>query len=197
MQATPQGPGRAAFGGKLASLRLSDGDPRGALAALGASLVEGALPPALLESRTLVFSRATAAIGGMATAVSVLRDLDTQAAHETRAGLLEAAHDWRGATSALRDLARVTLPQAGPLDEPQTRMVLRIAVAATQAGDDEALVWLRNVAESRLVPGELRDMFRVITSLPVQAVADLPRAAQEVKLARTMSSAVAPLTPPR
>ena len=56
----PPGIARATLGGTLAGLRLDQGAPEDALAALSASVVEGQLPPELLEQRTLVFARAAA-----------------------------------------------------------------------------------------------------------------------------------------
>jgi hypothetical protein len=187
------GPVRAEFGGRLAAMRLAQGDAAGALAALTRSAADS-LPPALLESRALTFARAAAAIGDLPSADAALAALDTLPAETLRADLLEAAQDWPAAESALRNLVRRTVPPDGPLTEPQARTLLRLASAAAQTGDDATLTTLREHDISRLPEGKLADLFRLLTEVPVRGVADLPRAAKEVKLARDVSAALNTLT---
>jgi hypothetical protein len=191
---TPSGPARAAFGGRLAAMRLSDNDAQGALAALTASAADD-LPPQLLESRTLTFARAAASTGDLPQATAALAALGTLPAIALRADLLEAAKDWPAAISALRDDADRTLPAQGVLTDAQARLMLRLASAAGQAGDESTLAELRQTTLSRLPPGQLAEMFRVLTQGPVQGVADLPRAANEVKLARALPAALNTLSP--
>ncbi len=195
----PPGVARAVLGGRLAALRLEESSPQAALDALAGSVVEGAMPPALLESRTLTYARAASKVGNLTTAVGTLAELATPAAQELRATLLEEAKDWPGATAALAARAAAVLPAAGALDAVQSRLVLRLASAASQAGDERMLARLRTEYLPRLGEPALRDLLDVITAAPVRGVADLPRAAQEARLARGMATslqALAPRDPP-
>jgi hypothetical protein len=175
-------------------MRLAQGDASGALAALAASASDS-LPPALDESRTMIFARAAAATGDLPGATAALARLDTQPAVALRADLLEAAKDWPAAVAALRDEANGTLPAQGVLTEAQSRLMLRLASAAAQAADEATLASLRQNTLPRLPTGQLAEMFRVLTQGPVTGVADLPRVANEVKLARALPSALNTLTP--
>ena len=186
--ATPAGAARAELGGRLAALRLGGGDTHGALLALSASTAADLLP-ALTERRTIIFARATAAAGALPAAVASLEALDGPAADETRADLLETAKDWPGAAIALSSLAARTVPVAGPLDDAPARLLLRLASAAAQAGDEPLLARLRHHDSARMPPGKLADMFALLTASPVQGVADLPRAAREAVVARALSDA--------
>jgi len=182
----PPGVARAVLGGKLAALRMQEGNPEAALATLAASVVQGAMPPDVLESRTLTFARASAARGNLPTALAVLAELGTPATHEMRATLLEEAKDWPAASAALAAYARTALPATGMLDPAQSRLLLRLASAASQASDQQMLAFLRESHLARLPEEELRNLFDLITAAPVNVVADLPRAAQETQLARGM-----------
>ncbi len=71
MQAAKSGVARAGFGARLAALRLREGDPAGALAALDAS-VAADLPPDLTERRTLLVAEANARRGDNDRALAAL-----------------------------------------------------------------------------------------------------------------------------
>ncbi len=181
----PPGVARATLGGKLAALHLDQGAPQAALAVLSGSVVEGPLPPEVLEGRTLAFARAAAATGDLRTGVGALAELGTPAALALRAALLEESRDWPAATAALGALIRANLPPTGTLDREQSRLVLRLAAAAAQAGDERTLAGLRVALALRLGEEPLRDLANLLSAAPVQSVADLPRAAQEARLARS------------
>ena len=181
----PPGVARATLAGKLAGLHLDQGAPQAALAVLSGSVVEGPLPPEVLEGRTLAFARAAAATGDLRTGVAALAELGTPAALSLRAQLLEEARDWPAATAALGALIRANLPPGGMLDREQSRLVLRMAAAAAQAGDERTLASLRANLAPRLGEEPLRDLANLLSAAPVQGVADLPRAAQEARLARS------------
>lgn len=183
--AAPRGAARAAFGARLAELRLGSGDPGRALQALAASTAEP-LPRDLEDRRTIVFARATAARGGIAAADATLAALDTAAGDDARAALQEAAHHWPEAAAALTTLAGRIVPAADPLPEPATRVLIRLASALAQGGDEAGLAALRARFAARVPAGELGDMFRMLTEPPVREPAELPRAATEAALARTL-----------
>jgi hypothetical protein len=185
MKATPEGPARAEIGARLASVRLDDHDPTGALEALSDSAADG-LPAAVNEARTITFARATAARGALAPATAALAALGTPEADEVRATLSEQAKDWHGAVTALLSYVQKTVPADGPLAEAPANTLLRLASAAAQAGDEALLGQLRDHDLARMPAGKLADMFKLLTERPVQGVADLPRAAKEAAFAGTL-----------
>jgi hypothetical protein len=195
MEGTPPGAARAALGGRLALVLLAQDDPAGALTALSASTAND-IPRPLQESRTLTFANATAARGALAPAVATLAALDTPAADEARAHLLEQAQDWPAAAAALSALAARTVPDDGTLDEVGARTLLRLASAGARSGDEALLARLRERDLPRMPQGKLADMFRVLTERPVANVPDLPRAAQETALARGLAADLKSLSPP-
>ncbi len=173
---------RAELGGRLAAMRLLLGDAPGALSALGATSVD-TLPPPVLEPRVLVWARATAAKGDPARAAAALEALDAPAAIELRSQLLEQAKDWKGATAALRHYTDLLVPAEGMLTEAQAGTLLRLAAAASQAGDEAVLGQLRDHDLARLPQGRTGDMLRLLTTTPVKLPEDLPRARRETALA--------------
>ena len=180
---------RAEFGARLAQLRLEDGKAAGALDALAESQGEG-LSPALVERRTLLFARASAAAGGTQKAIAALAGLASPAADEARASILEAAKDWSGAEAALGAYVAKAIPPSGPLDEGQARILLRLASAAAQAGDEAMLASLRQQDLARLPEGPSAAMFRMLTESPVRGVADLARSAKEAEAARALPQTI-------
>jgi hypothetical protein len=183
--AAPAGVVRAELGGRLATTKLLLGDAAGALSVLGATAADP-LPPPVLEGRVLAWARATAAQGDAVRAASALTALDSPASVQLRGQLLEQAKDWKGAAAALRRYADLTLPAEGTLTEPQAATLLRLATAASQAGDDGVLAQLRNHDLARLPAGPAADMLRLLTATAVQSPEDLPRARREAVMAGRM-----------
>jgi hypothetical protein len=191
---TPPGAARAELGERLAALELGQGDPTAALTALSDSVATD-LPAELNERRTITFARASAARGALGPAVATLAALDTPAADEARAALLETAKDWPAATAALLAYAAHAVPPDGALDEAQARILLRLATAAAHAGDEAVLTSLRTHALARMPAGKLADMLRLLTDGPVENLPDLPRAAQQAALAQELPAALRALDP--
>jgi hypothetical protein len=184
----PPGVGRAALGSRLAGLRLESGRPAEALEALSRSMVEGAMPPDLLEQRTLFFAQASTETGDLASALSALAGLGTPAALAARAALLEKAKDWSAAAEAWAVIAQAQLPLSGPLDEAQGRLLLRLVAATAQAGDSAQLARLRTAYGGRL-PAPMGSVLLAMTTSPVQGIGDLARAGQEARLAAAVPGA--------
>ncbi len=195
MQAVPPGAGRAGFGASLAALRLREGDPQGALGALSASDTAD-LPAGLAEQRALLFATACARIGERAKALAALAPLTGVAAGELRATILERAGDWPAAAQALSDQVASMVPAEGKLTDDQRRLLLRLASAALQAGDEALLARLRTQDAPRMAKGPLADMFTLLTAGPVQSAADLKRAGRETALARTLPAGLKALGEP-
>jgi hypothetical protein len=194
MRSVPAGPGRAAFGVRLAKLRLGESDAGGALAALAASDAAD-LPAALNEQRVLLRADAQARWGDVAGAISTLAGLGSAAADEARIDILEQAKDWLGADRALADYVAKTVPETGELDEAARRSVLRLATAAARAGDEATLASLRERQEARMGIGPLADMFHLLTADPVQGTGDLARAVREVGYARALPANLQAMRP--
>jgi hypothetical protein len=153
------------------------------------------MPPDLLEARTLTFARAAAGRGQRDQADAALVALDTAAGDALRATLSETAKDWKEATAALRSLAARSISPQAAVTEENARLLLRLASAAAQAGDSEELARLRIREAPRMPDGPTAEMFRLIIAAPVEAVADLPRAAQEARLARNVPETLKSLSP--
>ncbi len=189
MRAAPPDAARGAIGARLAALHLAAGDATGALAALSESQAPD-LPPALAERRALLSARAAAQSGNTAQAVAQLAGLGTQEADRARADILERAGDLAGAVTALTALADKTVPAQGPLDEAARQTLLRLAAAASRAGDQAALAALRARVAGRLETGPSADTLRLLLAEPVRQVADLARAAKETRLAGSVAASL-------
>jgi len=189
MQAAPTGTGRAEFGTRLAALRLREGDFAGATAALAASAAPD-LPAAQVEQRALLAADAAVRRGDAGAALAALQGISSAAVDEARARLLEQVGDWPAADRALGAFAAKSVPETGELDDTHRRLLLRLATAATRAGDDATLAILHEREDARMGTGPLGDMFRLLTAGPVRSAADLSRAGREVGLARGLPAAL-------
>ena len=199
MQPLPSGAAKAGFGASLAALRLREGDYQGVLKALSASDSAAAasdLPAALAEQRALLFATASARTGGQASAMAALAPLTGTAASELRVTILEQAGDWPAAAQALADQAARLVPAEGLLNDSQRRLLVRLASAASQSGDEALLERLRTREAPRMAKGPLADMFALLTAGRVQSTADLKRSAREMALARTLPAGFKALEEP-
>ncbi len=184
---------RAMLGLRMAALRLDQDDAAGALAALDQTMAEG-LPADLDTRRAVMRARALARLGEDGPALSLLAAHDGAEAWEMSAQLHEKAHDWRGATAALQKLVQASVPATGALSDAQQDMVLRLASAASQAGDGAALRALSAGPARRLSPGPRASLFAALTVQPVREVGDLPRSQLEADAARALPAAWAGYT---
>jgi hypothetical protein len=185
---TPQA--RASFGARLAELRLGNEDAGGARAALAATDAPG-LPDTLAERRALDAARAAARLGDVEPALAALSAFNSTTALSARAQILEDAKDWPRAVMALSDLVTHAVPAAGALDETQRHLVLRLASAASAAGDAAMLARLRAQVLPRVGAGPDADMLRVLTEAPVTSVDDLARARSEEQSASSLAARMA------
>ncbi|HET7881969.1 MAG TPA: hypothetical protein VFL55_13875 [Acetobacteraceae bacterium] len=185
------GGARAGFGARLAALRLREGDAGGAMVALEASIASD-LPASVTERRALLAAAADERRGDVPHALATLGALDSPAALEARAAILERSNNWPGALQALTDYATKTVPSEGQLDDGQRRTLVRLATAAARAGDDAALASMREQAIPRMGSGPLADLVRLLTAEKVRGTADLRRSGQEAALARDLASQLPP-----
>ena len=191
MRAASPGPARAGFGATLASLRLREGDPNGAVVALSESS-SADMPEPVRERRAVITAQVDAKRGDVRGAIETLAGAKDAEADSARAAILEQAKDWPAARDALKALADRTIPPEGKLVEAQQRLLLRLATAAAHAGDDAALTSLRETMQPRFGAGASADMFRLLTAAPVRGVADLGRARAEMGLARSIAGGSKP-----
>jgi tetratricopeptide (TPR) repeat protein len=185
---TPNLSARAAFGVRLAALRLDVADAEGALAALAVSGSD-ALPPGLVERRSILGARADAVSGRREQAVATLTAVATPAADLARAAIEETAKEWPGAAAAMAAYVGLTVPPSGVLTAEQSHAVLRFAADLAQAGDDAGLSNLHTQQAARMADGPDAAAFRLLTESPVRDVSDLPRAAKEIAAAHAVVAA--------
>ena len=182
------GVARAAFGGKLAAIRLQKGNAAGGIEALSAT-VSDELPASLLETRTITFAAAVASQGDLASATRALTELDTERGDLALIELTEAAKHWPEAVAAVRRYADRVIPTSGPLTEAQAQVLLRFASAASQAGDSAVLQQLRSQDLVRMPAGKTTDLFNLLTDSPVRAISELPRVTRDIALAQAARGA--------
>jgi hypothetical protein len=176
---------RARLGVQLATLALGAGDHQRARAALAET--EGPrLPPVLRQERTLLDARALRRAGRAEEAAARFGEAGVAGLPELLEVLAER-QDWPGAAGAARALMAARLPPAPePLDEPQRRLVVQAASLMAMAGEEAALVALREAEAARMAGGPLEEAFALITGASIAGVGDLPRARQELELARAL-----------
>jgi hypothetical protein len=190
MRAAPPGSARADLGARLATLKLGEGDGAAAMLALTDSATPD-LPGPLAERRGLLLAQAEARQGDTAKAVADLSAMATPQADNLRAKLLADAKDWRGAEAALTDMVARTLPPAGALSDEQQNLVLRLAGAAAQAGDEAALKDMAARLGPRMANKQLSDMFHLLTESPVTGMADMPTVTADIARAKALPASLA------
>lgn len=173
---------KARFGGSLAALEAREGNDKAAMATLDASSSDD-LPADLAEHRALTRATAMAHLGDPAGAASSLEPFRSAEAMETRAQILEAVGKWDAAEQAWAGRAAEAVPAEGTLDETAMRVLVRLATAATRAGDTAALAGLRDKYSGRLGSGAMADMFKLLTADSVKSSTDLPRSRGEMAVA--------------
>ena len=188
---------RAALGARMASLRLTMNDPAGAIGALADTTPPaGAADQATMETRQLLYARAEAERGNKDAALAMLGALGTADADEARADIYASRKDWARAIPALVALERKQVRTADELTEAQQALVMRLAVAATHSADTATLRRLSTTYGAAMARGGSAAMFRLITSAPVQGTEDLPRAFEEIQLARRLQGPAEPRARP-
>ena len=180
---------RATLGLRLAALHLSEQDADGALAALSVTEVPD-LPTSLHDDRLMVEARARILKRDRVGALASLSASSSAGADELRATILGQDGDWRAVAVALDRAAQTELPSEGPLTPAQQDFVLRLASAQSQSGNRSALQDLSVRQASRMV-GDRANLFRLLTSAPVNQPADLQRVSGEIAIAKAIPSSLA------
>lgn len=179
---------RPSLGARLAALRLDMTDPAGAIAALADSAPLPSTPVAAstMENRQLLYAQAESSRGNKALALTMLKELNTAVADDARADIYTAMKNWPMAVSALAALEQKSIASPDTLTVEQQGVVMRLAVAATLSGDSATLTRIAGSYATAMASGPSADLFRLVTSNPVRGTADLPRAFDEIKLARKL-----------
>lgn len=192
----PSGAARASFGARLAQLQLERGERAAVLATLTQTAADD-MPQPLLETRTLLFARAIAGHGDYPSARHALQELDSIEGYRLLGELAEGGANWPDATAALRQVVQRSLPEQGGLTDDQAALVLRLASAASQAGDDASLRRIRTDLLQRIPAGPSADSIRLLTAPKLAAVADMAGLSGDLAAARALLAPPAkpPATP--
>jgi hypothetical protein len=142
---------------KLAALRLADGKPDLALAALERPV--GEVADALQAERLHLKARALARKGRPADALAALGDDGSPGADKVRLEILTERKNWKAAVPIY---ARLAPPVGAKLDEGASRQVLNWATAATLAGDAGAVAAIREAYGEAMEATPQRDAFRLV-----------------------------------
>lgn len=174
---------KSEYGLRLARVQLDSGDAPAAEALLSSLDLNG-LPAVREGQRTILLARAKAAREDFAGAAATLLTLSTPEADDMRANFYARAGDWQRSLETLEASAAARVPETGALDEEQQDLILREATAAVQAGDGDALKKLSRF-ENRITAPRA-DLFHVMTASAVRSPSDLPRAARELAMSKTL-----------
>lgn len=184
----------ARYGATLATLDAREGDNAGALAVLN-DTESPDLPDDLAEQRLVLRAETLAHQGDPTAGAALLAAANTPPTIQARAQILETAGNWPAAEQAWADCVALVVPADGALEEPQARMVLRLATANARAGDETGLAGLRERFGARMGSGPLADMFRLLTAEPVRTSTDITRSRTEMNLAASIPADLKALQP--
>lgn len=176
---------RADLGARLAGLRMTMNNPAGVIEALSATAppVGADLPPAVIEARQMLYARAELGRRNVDRALEILTEVDAAEADRLRAQIYTSRKDWPKTVAALSALERkeITSPDVPP---DKQAIVMRLAVAAQLGGDTATLGRLAQTYGPAMAKGPSASLFRLVTSAPARAMTDLPRAFEEIQLAK-------------
>ncbi|TLU73125.1 hypothetical protein [Lichenicoccus roseus] len=163
MSAAKPGLEKAKLGAKLASLDLQRDDLSGLRQALQDS--DGAdLPLDVVEQRRMLLARGLAADDRVDEALAEVKDLTSAAALDLAAELLMKQGKWRDAAAKLSKLSDLSISATGPLSHEQQDLLLRLASAASRAGDVLRQAQVRNAVQGRLTDPDTVALFQLLTA---------------------------------
>ena len=182
---------RAVLGARLASLRMTINDPAGAIAALASTVppADAAVDPAVMQARQLLYARGETGRGNKDRALSMLEGVDTADADELRAQIFADRKDWPRTIAALTDLEHKNI-SSGDLTDTQQAIVMRLAEAATLGADSSTLERLTESYGAAMAKSPSAALFRILTSVPAKGTDDLPRAFEEIGLAKQLQGSI-------
>lgn len=146
----------------LAAIRLLDGKPDKALAALRHAA--SGLPEARQSERRLLEARALMELDRSAEALALIGQETGERALGLRAQIHWNDRNWRGAADALGALLRPSGTAGRPLDATARQRALQLAVALSLAGDEAGIDRLRADYAARFEGSTEAPAFRVLTT---------------------------------
>ncbi len=157
-----QGMGKAQVAADLAAIYLMDHKPDRALVAIDTSRQPN-MPAILLADRHILEARALLDLGRLDAAVELVERDRSEDAQRVRAEAAWRARDWDRVSAELRTLLAMR-QAAAPLDEDGRQEVLRLAVALTLSGDDDAVRAVYRQYAGDMAHTDEADAFEVIAS---------------------------------
>jgi hypothetical protein len=142
-----------------------------------------------MQTRQMLYARGELQRGHKDAALSMLSNLDTADADEARAEIYADRKDWAHAAFALTALEHKTISSAD-LTEKQQAIVMRLAEAAALSGDAATLERLAGSYGAVMAKSNSASLFRLVTSAPARGTEDLPRAFEEIQLAKKLQGRI-------
>jgi tetratricopeptide (TPR) repeat protein len=153
---------KAQVGTRLAGIRLLDGKPTEAVAALDASQVDG-IPPELAEERRLLRARALSQSGKGLDAIQLLTGDQSSNANLLRVDIAMRDKQWAQAAQALGDVIGPAPAVGTALDAKTSDLVVKRAVALSLAQDNAGIEALRRDFGPLMEKTKDANAFRVLT----------------------------------
>lgn len=153
---------KAQVGTRLAGIRLLDGKPTEAVAALDASQVDG-IPPELAEERRLLRARALSQSGKGLDAIQLLTGDQSSNANLLRVDIAMRDKQWAQAAQALGDVIGPPPAAGTALDAKKSDLVVKRAVALSLAQDNAGMEALRRDFGPLMEKTKDANAFRVLT----------------------------------
>jgi tetratricopeptide (TPR) repeat protein len=178
-----QGLGKAQVAADLAAIYLMDHKPDRALVAIDTSRQPN-MPALLLADRHILEARALLDLGRLDAAVELVERDHSENAQRVRGEAAWRARDWDRAAVELRTLLHMR-DASQPLDADGRQQVLRLAVALTLAGDDDAVHALYREYAGDMAHTDEADAFEVVASgvtADGSAIRDVARAVARTDL---------------
>jgi hypothetical protein len=179
---------RAEIGLELARFFTRDGQPDAALAALRRTHDPSAHDD-IAQARRLAEAEALRVLGRLAEASARLGDDRTPAAHAARLRAARAAADWPQVIHALQGLSE------GDDDAARQALLIDRAAAMTLAGDDAALLRLRQEQAAKPADGADAQVFALLGAPPAPLPADTTKVRSLVADAKRLAAATRPRHP--
>lgn len=153
---------KAQVGTRLAGIRLLDGNPQEAVAALDKSIVPE-ITPELAEERKLLRARALSQIDKGAEAVQLLAADQSRNANLLRIDIAMRDKQWKAAAQALADVIGPPPAPGTALDPQVSSLVVNRATALSLAGDNAGLDTLRRDFGPAMEKTKDATFFRLLT----------------------------------
>lgn len=153
---------KAQVGTRLSALRLLDGQPELALAALDKSAT-AEITPELAEERKLLRARALSQLGRGAEAVQLLAADQSTNANLLRIDIATRGKQWRAAAQALGDVIGAPPAAGAILDAKQSDLVVQRAIALSLSQDNAGMEALRRDFGPAMEKSRDSAAFRLLT----------------------------------